>query len=489
MSKTRRHHQVKRYSILRLLVLAMVYLGKRLPLRSLPKRQCLCLCLLIGLLLPNVSPSLDSLYRVYQQGKLKVYLDQPAHVHSHDVHPSNVAVEVLQLFVQELEVGLELEVLETQPEQVLRQEFDFIVVNNPSNELSEQLTFTQPILSVDHFLVHHKDDNPMQDADGFVSSLFDQSQVSRRYDYFFSEQAFNEHNDQSMVIFDLLSRVQKRKLTYTVALSHEYEAYKHVMPELVAMNLGHAYAMSWGFKRAQSPALHDKAQGFISALIDEGMMEEIQARFFWNDPHLNQLERKVFFRRVTSRLQVYLLHFQSAALSFDLDWRLLAAIAYQESHWDPEAVSPTGVRGMMMLTRDTAKEMGIKDRLDAEQSIFGGAGYYRKIKNRLPNFIAEPDRTWMALAAYNMGLANVRRAIRLTQVKGGNPTDWFDVREQLSAFDHTLPTVKKVRYIKGAEQAKRFVKRIRLYYDLLKRPHVLEDSKPLQPINVVYDFH
>ena len=103
-----------------------------------------------------------------------------------------------------------------------------------------------------------------------------------------------------------------------------------------------------------------------------------------------------------------------------MDWRLLAAIGYQESHWDPTASSYTGVRGLMMLTRRTANQLGVTDRLDPWQSIEGGARYLLQLSERLPERIGEPDRTWMALAAYNMGMGHLEDARVLTQRQGGN---------------------------------------------------------------------
>jgi membrane-bound lytic murein transglycosylase F len=95
------------------------------------------------------------------------------------------------------------------------------------------------------------------------------------------------------------------------------------------------------------------------------------------------------------------------------------------------AKSPTGVRGMMMLTRPTAREVGVKNRLDAEQSLRGGARFLRNLLRRLPNDIEQPDRTWMALAAYNVGMAHLEEARRLTEGHGGDPHLWQDVRKHL----------------------------------------------------------
>src|SRR5690606_29430584 len=93
---------------------------------------------------------------------------------------------------------------------------------------------------------------------------------------------------------------------------------------------------------------------------------------------------RTFHDNVANRLPRYRELIENVANEYDLDWRLLAAISYQESLWNPRARSPTGVRGMMMLTLPTAKDLGIKNRLDAEQSLRGGARYFKQIHRRLP---------------------------------------------------------------------------------------------------------
>ena len=113
--------------------------------------------------------------------------------------------------------------------------------------------------------------------------------------------------------------------------------------------------------------------------------------------------------------------FEEAAVKWGVDWRLLAAIGYQESHWRSGAVSPTGVRGIMMLTEDTADYLGLEDRLDPRTSILGGAQYYARQTERVADSVDEPDRTWMALAAYNVGFNHIKDARQIVEWQGGNP--------------------------------------------------------------------
>ena len=167
------------------------------------------------------------------------------------------------------------------------------------------------------------------------------------------------------------------------------------------------------------------------------------------------------------RLPNYRKYFQQAALEYGIDWRLLAAMGYQESHWNHLAISPTGVRGIMMLTKSTAGEVGINDRTDPEQSIAGGALYFHQRIKKIPSRILEPDRTWMALASYNVGYGHLEDARTLTKQLGNNQDKWIDVKNHLPLLSEEKWHVQtRYGYARGQEPVN-YVENIRNYYDLL----------------------
>jgi membrane-bound lytic murein transglycosylase F len=172
---------------------------------------------------------------------------------------------------------------------------------------------------------------------------------------------------------------------------------------------------------------------------------------------------------------------QQVAAEYQLDWHLLAAIAYQESHWNPLATSPTGVRGMMMLTLPTARELGVQDRLDPLQSLRGGARYLKNIKRRLPQRIAEPDLTWFALAAYNIGMGHLEDARVITQRQGRDPDVWVDVMAYLPYLQKSKYYEKaRYGYARGSEPVT-YVQNIRHYYSILQWQDIAQ-NKPLPPV-------
>jgi len=171
---------------------------------------------------------------------------------------------------------------------------------------------------------------------------------------------------------------------------------------------------------------------------------------------------------VNDRLPQFRSWFEAAAAQSGMDWRLLAAVGYQESKWDPEAQSPMGASGMMMLTSNTADALGVEDRSDARENILAGARYFQEVRAKVPAHIPEPDRTWLAIAAYNVGYGHLEDARRLAQMRGKNPDSWQDVREQLPLLaDETWYERLKHGFARGAEPAQ-FVDHIQRFLKLLE---------------------
>jgi membrane-bound lytic murein transglycosylase F len=215
---------------------------------------------------------------------------------------------------------------------------------------------------------------------------------------------------------------------------------------------------------------------FYAAIKAEGRLAAVLDTYYAGTERFDYIQARVFIDDIQSRLPQYRHWFREAATEVGVDWRLLAAIGYQESHWIPTATSHTGVRGLMMLTEDTARGLGVKDRLDPRESIFGGARYFVRMRKQLPHRILEPDRTWMTLAAYNVGIGHLEDARILTQIHGKNPDSWNDVREHLPLLTQSKWYTRVKRgYARGWEPV-RYVDNIRSYIDILD--WVAADSGP-----------
>lgn len=267
---------------------------------------------------------------------------------------------------------------------------------------------------------------------------------------------------------DLLIRVAQGELDYTIADSNEVAIQQRYYPELrVAFDLGEPEPIAWAFLRSEDDSLYQAAVAFMEQMRADGTLAQLVDRYYGHTDQLNYVGNRIFLGHIDSRLPTYRPLFKEAARQHDVDWRLLAAIGYQESHWNPAAVSPTGVRGLMMLTRVTARSLGVENRRNPEQSIFGGAEYFKRLHSRIPERIPEPDRTWLALAAYNVGMSHLEDARIITEMRGGNPDRWVDVRENLPLLSQK-EWYRRTRhgYARGMEPVI-YVENIRSYYDIL----------------------
>lgn len=268
---------------------------------------------------------------------------------------------------------------------------------------------------------------------------------------------------------DLLVRVQDGEADCTLVGADDWQFQRHLFPNLaVAFDLPDALYFGWAFDGNAEGSLRTAASDYIAQHLADGYVEALHDRHFAHLQTLTQSDARHFRQAIRYRLPRYAGAFRAAAQRNDVDWRLLAAVSYQESLWNPEAQSPTGVQGLMQLTLETALQLGIDDRTDPLASIKGGARYLRQIIDQLPADIPDPDRTWMALAAYNAGLAHVLDARELTRARGGDPNDWADVQADLALLKQPAWYSKtRYGYARGATQAIVYVRQVRRYYDLL----------------------
>lgn len=277
----------------------------------------------------------------------------------------------------------------------------------------------------------------------------------------------------------LLEKVNKGELPYAVISSNELDL-NHVFFPMVkeAFALNDPQELVWLFPPQQDDTLANAARLFMERANEDGSKAQLAERFYGHLDRLNYVGARTFMHHLENRLPRYQALFESHAKRIGMDWRLLAAIGYQESHWRPNAVSPTGVRGLMMLTRTTAKYIGINNRLDAEESIKGGARYFSMVHDRIPDRIPEPDRTWFALASYNVGYGHMEDARRLTESAGRNPDRWMDVKEFLPLLAKKEWYSKtRFGYARGHEPVT-YVQNIRRYYDVLARVPALDNETP-----------
>lgn len=265
----------------------------------------------------------------------------------------------------------------------------------------------------------------------------------------------------------LLEQVWLKKLDCTIADSNIFAINRRYYPELRArFNLTKPQPLSWVMSK-QAAELQVAVETWMKKFQHDGKLDNVMERYYGYINEFDYVDTRKFKQRIEKVLPKYQDDFEKAAKQNDLDWTLLAAQAYQESHWRANAKSPTGVRGIMMLTLDTAKELGISSRLDPKQSIFGGARYYKSLYDRIPEDITNPDRNWLTLAAYNIGMGHLNDARILAQRLGKNPDRWRDLTSVFPLLSRKkyYKTLKH-GYARGRESVA-YVQHIRDYHNIL----------------------
>lgn len=270
-------------------------------------------------------------------------------------------------------------------------------------------------------------------------------------------------------IEDLFEAISSEEIDYTIIDSNILELNRRFFPAIrPAFELGEPQPLAWATERSDDDSLVQVMREFFLIARADSVLADLRQRHYGHIENYEPVGTFTFMRQIRERLPQLRPFFEEAAGVHDLDWRLLAAVGYQESHWDPAAVSRTGVRGIMMLTRRTARQLGIDNRVDPKQSIMGGARYLRSMIDRIPDRIDYPDRLWLALAAYNIGYGHLEDARVLTEIRGGDPDRWVDVRDSLPLLtQERWYSQTRYGYARGYEPVQ-YVENIRTFYEILQ---------------------
>ena len=261
--------------------------------------------------------------------------------------------------------------------------------------------------------------------------------------------------------YQLLSAVDLG--TERFVLSTDYRALnaKHYLPNLNrSFILPEKLGVVWVLPKRYDEGLLASINGFLERANKEGLAKNLADEYFRAPTRLSTYDALAIHRKIESVLPIFEYKFRSAARKGDIDWQLLAAVSYQESRWSNDARSPTGVRGIMQLTTETAEFLGVDDRMDMTQSIDGAARYIKKLRARLPKAIKEPERTWFAIGAYNVGYRHVMAAYKKARGQGLVHTEWQTIKE-------LLPTLYGQPFNQGV-QAAHYVDRVQTFTDILR---------------------
>jgi membrane-bound lytic murein transglycosylase F len=267
---------------------------------------------------------------------------------------------------------------------------------------------------------------------------------------------------------DLIQDVAEEKIEVTIADSNLALLNRRYHPDIhIAFDITEPQSIAWAVKKGEKAFLN-KINEFFETIQKDGTFNDIHKRYYAYVKSFDHLDIKRFKERIETRLPRYEKTIKKAAQLHDFDWRLIAALIYQESQFNPWARSFSGVRGLMQLTLATAEEMGVKSRLNPQESIMGGVRYLRQLHD-LYDKAPEPDRTLIAIAAYNVGKGHILDARTLASTMNLDPNKW-------SSLEKTLPLLRQRKYYKNSQfgycrgrEPVSHVQNILTYYDILKR--------------------
>jgi len=438
----------------------------------------LTLFIVLAALLGTCSSTPPLLNQVLETGELRVVTrDSPtAYVLSPD-GPSGPEYDLVRAFADKLGVTLVINTVQSVSEVIpylMSGRADLAAAGlSVTESRREYVNFGYPYQEVDMHLIYKLGTGKPRSLDDVIGRSIEVVAGTSHVDMLTSLQqlypdlTWTENAD--VEVADLLAKVAEGKIDFTVADSTEFNIQRHFYPDLrVALDLKVGDPLAWAFPKGVGDSLLSAADDFLIDIKRSGLLARINDRYYGHTGKFDYVGTRNFIRHYESRLPRYRKTFEEAGARFGIDWRLLAAIGYQESHWRSQAVSPTGVRGIMMLTEDTANYLGLEDRVDPVSSIFGGAQYYERQTERIADTVDEPDRTWMALAAYNVGFNHIKDARQIVEWTGGNPDTWVDISKALPLLaQRKWYSRVPFGYARGWEPVL-YVNNIRAYFNILK---------------------
>ena len=432
----------------------------------------------LAALIGTCSSPPSMLDQVIQLGELRVVTrDTPTSYFVGPDGPAGPEYDLVRGFAEELGVTLNIETVESVSEilpHVNEGKAHMAAAGlSMTDSRREYLSFGHPYNSVDMHLIYKLGSGKPRSIEEVIGrhtevvASSSHSDMMESLSMAYPELEWSENADVEVV--ELLEKVALGELDFTIADSTEFNIQRHFYPDLrIALDLEVADPIAWAFRKDDGDSLLARADDYLIGAKRTGFVAQVNDRYFGHTAKFDYVGTRAFIRHFESRLPRYRDLFETAADNAGLDWRLVAAIGYQESHWRSHAVSPTGVRGIMMLTKATAAYLDIEDRMDPASSIFGGARFFARQIERIPDSVDEPDRTWMALAAYNVGFNHIKDARQIVEWQGGDPDTWLDLSQ-------ALPLLAKQRwysrvpygYARGWEPVL-YVNNIRNYFNIIK---------------------
>lgn len=340
----------------------------------------------------------------------------------------------------------------------------------------EKAVFSIPYLTVRQHIIHHKKTLCPASIEDFAGRTL---HVRRGTSYqsrieVLKAQGINLnyilHNN--MATLDLIRMVNDQELKFTISDSNIAFLSQRYYPDIrIGIPLQEKESLAWAARKDDIEMLKTINQ-FILYAMQSGKLEQLQNKYYANIENSDLFDIKLFHQRIKTRLPKFKAIIKRESKKHNVDWRLAAAVVYQESHFNPNARSFTNVRGLMQVTTVTAEEMGIENRAHPEQSIKAGIRYLKKMMKKF-NYLEDPyERMVFGLASYNIGYGHITDAMKIARKKGLDATKWHNVEKILPLLSKSEYYKKtKYGYARGWEPVI-YVEKVMTYYDILRQLQV-----------------
>ena len=437
-------------------------------LKSLATLCCLLLLCACGRQLPFPTPSQQDLIVLTTQGPLTYTQDESGVA-------SGLEHDLAEAFAHELGVGIQF--ITVSPDEIengLASGKGHLAIGWLPKPLDEAQKSTAPIMQSRDIIIQHEASLPLDELKELkgrtVHALAGSRQLATLKKLQTNIPDLKVVEVAGSDIYTLLEGLDNQKIELAAIDSSLTDIATQFIPSLQpSLELSPDQAMVWWLGKNPNAELLARTSSFVEAAQHDGTLARLEDRYFGHVRRLKQADIVKFLERIGSVLPKFRSHFLTAQNISGIDWRLIAAVAYHESQWDPNATSPTGVRGIMMLTEETADRLDVSNRLDARESILAGARYINMLRNQQADNVTEPDRTWLALAAYNIGPGNFNAACTLARLLNANPSVWYEMKR-------VLPLLAQPKYYQRIKSGRArggeaviLVENIRSYYDILVR--------------------
>lgn len=443
-----------------------------------------------GALLGSCTPNLPLLDQIHALGELRVVTrNAPTTFYYGATQKYGIEYELAEAFAKHLGVRLNLQNVDRMDSLVAS------VANGSAQIAAGGLAITEPRLGLVAFgpsyqnvsaeviyRMGSKRPTSVRDLEGkAVEVRAGSSHVGLMYQALAEAPGLSWSENPSLGAETLVRRVADGTIDYAVVNSNEFQLLHHYYPEVsVGFDLDTGGELAWALPKS-AYELRQAVGQFFAEIEASGELQQILDRYYAPQRDFDFVGSRAFVRHLHQRFGKFRSAFEAAGRETGIDWKWLAAISYQESHWNADAVSPTGVKGVMMLTANTARLVGITDRSDPSQSILGGARYLARVLAKFPDRIPSEDRMLMAIAAYNIGFGHVEDARIIAESRDADQDSWDGVRSNLPLLaDETWYPALKRGYAPGSVPV-RYVENVRHYYWLLTRMTGTEIYTSLAP--------